>query len=509
MEEGMYVYLIGAGPGDPGLLTCKGRDILAKADVIVHDYLAAPALLAYAKPDAELIYVGKIAGNHAMRQEDINKLLVRKAKEGKVVARLKGGDPYIFGRGGEEGLELYEAGVPFEVVPGVSSSIAAPAYAGIPLTHRAFSSSLTIITGHEDPGKEDSALDWNALARSASSLVILIGMKNLPQIVARLLDAGMPGDTPAALVNRGTTPEQRSLTTQLADLPAAAVREGFANPSVIVIGDVVSVRDKLDWFEKKPLFGRTVVVTRAREQASPSASLFEEMGARVMQFPTIAISPLKDWAEVDDAVLRISEYEWLIFTSANGVRFFRERMEALGRDSRAFSGVRIAAIGPATADAVHAMGINPDFVPDSYVAESVADGLMNRGIKSALLPRAREAREVLPERLRAFGARVDVVPVYETMPSSEGREAVLEALEAGRIDCVTFGSSSTVRNFFASVSPELMKQHPQVKLAAIGPVTAQTLRKYGFEPDVMPAEYTVPALADAVCSAFAGRGEKK
>ena len=503
----MYVYLIGAGPGDPGLLTCKGRDILAKADVIVHDYLAASSLLAYARPEAERIYVGKIAGNHAMRQEDINKLLVRKAREGKVVARLKGGDPYIFGRGGEEALELYEAGVPFEVVPGVSSSIAAPAYAGIPLTHRAFSSSLTIVTGHEEPGKANSALDWKALARSSSTLVILMGMKNLPQIVASLLDAGMPGDTPSALVYRGTTTKQRSLTAPLADLPAAAEREGFANPSVIVVGDVVSVRDKLNWFEKKPLFGRTIVVTRAREQASASAALFEEMGAEVLQFPTIAISPMKDWAAVDDAIRRLQEYEWLIFTSVNGVRFFRGRMQALGRDARAFAGLRIAAIGPATADAVRGMGIEPDFVPDTYVAESVAEGLMTRGIRSALLPRAREAREVLPERLRAFGAKVDVVPVYEAVPSAEGREAVLEALENGRLDCVTFGSSSTVRNFFAAIPPEKVRLHPEVKLAAIGPVTAQTLRKEGFDPDIVPGEFTVPALVDAVCSAFAGNGD--
>ncbi|MGX8717943.1 MAG: uroporphyrinogen-III C-methyltransferase [Desulfovibrio sp.] len=506
----MRVYLIGAGPGDPGLLTCKGRDILAAADVIVYDYLAAEELLANARPDAERIYVGKIAGNHAMAQGDINQLLVRKAREGKTVARLKGGDPYIFGRGGEEALELFEAGVPFEVVPGVSSAIAAPAYAGIPLTHRAFSSSLTIITGHEDPSKADSAHDWDALARSGSTLVILMGMKNLPEITRKLLHAGMPGSTPAALVNWGTTLRQRSLATTLEDLPAAAVREQYANPSIIVVGHVATLREKLGWFERQPLFGKTIVVTRAREQASSSAALFSSLGARVLQFPAIRIEPMPSYAELDQAIAGLSSFQWVIFTSANGVRFFRTRLEALGLDARAFAGVRLAAIGPATAQALAGMGLRADFVPDSYVAESVAQGLLAQGMAGArvLLPRALEARDVLPKALRGAGATVDVIPAYRTVPSSEGKDDVLEALENGGIDCVTFGSSSTVRNFFAAVGTEVMKRHPEVRLAAIGPVTAQTLRDAGFEPDIQPGEFTIPALVDAVCANLAGRGEQ-
>ena len=506
----MRVYLIGAGPGDPGLLTCKGRDILASADVIVYDYLAAEELLANARPDAERIYVGKIAGNHAMAQGDINKLLVRKAMEGKTVARLKGGDPYIFGRGGEEALELFEAGVPFEVVPGVSSAIAAPAYAGIPLTHRAFSSSLTIITGHEDPSKADSAHDWNALARSGSTLVILMGMKNLPEITKKLLLAGMPGSTPAALVNWGTTLRQRSLATTLEDLPAAAVREQYANPSIIVIGHVATLREKLGWFERQPLFGKTIVVTRAREQASASAALFSRLGARVIQFPSIRIEPMPSYAELDQAITVLSSFRWVIFTSANGVRFFRMRLDALGLDARAFAGVRLAAIGPATARALADMGLRADFVPESFVAESVVQGLLARGMNGArvLLPRAMEARDVLPRALREAGASVDVVPAYRTVPSQEGKEEVLEALESGGIDCVTFGSSSTVRNFFAAVGTETMERHPEVRLAAIGPVTAQTLRDAGFEPDIQPDEYTIPALVDAVCAALAPQGEQ-
>ena len=501
----MYVYLIGAGPGDPGLLTCKGRKVLSEADVVVYDYLASDELLSIARPDAEFIYVGKIAGNHAMKQGDINKLLVAKAKEGKVVARLKGGDPYIFGRGGEEAEELVDAGVPFEEVPGISSSIAGPAYAGIPLTHRAFSSSVTIITGHEDPTKPDSVHNWDALARSASTLVFLMGMKNLPDIAAKLIGAGMDPETPAALVHWGTTDKQRSLASTLADLPDAAVREGFTNPSIIVVGDVVKLRDRLGWFEKKPLFGRTIVVTRAREQASDSAKLFAERGARVIQFPTIKIAPMADYAELDEAVKNMARYGWVVFTSVNGVRFFRERLDACGLDARALGGVKVAAIGPATAKAVEAMGIKPDLVPSSYVAEGVAEAMLALGMegKRVLLPRAKEAREVLPETLRAAGAEVDVIAAYENIPSDENRQQVMEALEAGELDCVTFGSSSTVRNFLAAIPAEVIKAHPEVKLAAIGPVTAETMRELGFEPDIQPEKFSIPALADAVCAAFA------
>ena len=501
----MYVYLIGAGPGDPGLLTCKGKKVLSEADVVVYDYLASDELLALARPDAERIYVGKIAGNHAMKQGDINALLVRKAKEGKVVARLKGGDPYIFGRGGEEAEELVDAGVPFEEIPGISSSIAGPAYAGIPLTHRAYSSSVTIITGHEDPNKPGSVHNWNALARSASTLVFLMGMKNLPDIASKLMEAGMSGDTPAALVYWGTTDRQRSLASTLADLPAAAVREGFTNPSIIVVGEVVKLKDKLDWFENRPLFGRTVVVTRAREQASDSAALFARRGARVIQFPTIKISPMPDYSELDDALSHLSRYQWVVFTSVNGVRFFRERLAALRLDARALGGVKVAAIGPATAAAVEGLGIVPDLVPATYVAESVAESMVALGMSGhrVLLPRAREAREELPAALREAGAAVDVIAAYETLPSDENRAQVMEALESGTLDCVTFGSSSTVRNFLASIPLEELKKHPGIHFAAIGPITAKTMENLGLKPDIQPDKFSIPAMVDAVCAAFA------
>ena len=501
----MKVYLIGAGPGDPGLFTLKGRDCLAAADVVIYDALANDALLAYASKDAELIYVGKVAGNHALPQDGINQLLVDKAREGKVVARLKGGDPYIFGRGGEEAEALLEAGIPFEEVPGISSTIAAPAYAGIPLTHRNFASSVTIITGHENPDKPGSVHNWQALAQSASTLVFVMGMKNLPDIARNLLAAGMDPATPAALVYRGTTPRQRSLVSTLAALPQAAVDQGFSNPSVIVVGKVCSLHDQLGWFEQRPLFGRSVVVTRAREQASGLAQELVQLGADVIQCPTIEISPLPDYAELDAAIDRLSEYAWLIFTSVNGVRWFWKRLEAAGKDSRALGLCRVAAIGPATAEALEARGIRPDFIPERYVAEGVVEGLLARGKVDGvrmLLPRAAKAREVLPDELRKAGARVDVISAYETIPAAARKDEVLERMQAGTLDCVTFGSSSTVENFLSLIPAETLRAHPEVRLAAIGPVTAKTLEAHGLPCHIMPEEYTIPALVQALVSHY-------
>ena len=501
----MKVYLIGAGPGDPGLFTLKGRDCLAAADVVIYDALANDALLAYARKDAELIYVGKVAGNHALPQDGINQLLVDKAREGKVVARLKGGDPYIFGRGGEEAEALLEAGIPFEEVPGISSTIAAPAYAGIPLTHRNFASSVTIITGHENPDKPGSVHNWQALAQSASTLVFVMGMKNLPDIARNLLAAGMDPATPAALVYRGTTPRQRSLVSTLAALPQAAVDQGFSNPSVIVVGKVCSLHDQLGWFEQRPLFGRSVVVTRAREQASGLAQELVQLGADVIQCPTIEISPLPDYAELDAAIDRLSEYAWLIFTSVNGVRWFWKRLEAAGKDSRALGLCRVAAIGPATAEALEARGIRPDFIPERYVAEGVVEGLLARGKVDGvrmLLPRAAKAREVLPDELRKAGARVDVISAYETIPAAARKDEVLERMQAGTLDCVTFGSSSTVENFLSLIPAETLRAHPEVRLAAIGPVTARTLEAHGLPCHIMAEEYTIPALVQALVSHY-------
>ncbi len=496
----MKVYLIGAGPGDPGLFTLRGKEVMGFSDVVVYDHLADKSLLEHARKDAEIIYVGKKGGDHTLSQDGINSLIVAKAKEGKTVARLKGGDPYMFGRGGEEAEELLAAGVPFEEIPGVTSGIAGPAYAGIPLTHRAHSSSVTFITGHEDPTKPDTAHNWGALAHSANTLVFYMGMKNLPTISRKLIDAGMDPATPAALVRWGTTPRHRSLTATLATLPEAAAAKGFSSPSLIVVGGVVSLRDKLNWFEHKPLLGKTVVVTRAREQAGESAALLRGLGAEVIQFPTIEITPLKDYAPVDAAVRALASYDWVIFTSVNGVRHFWNRLAARGLDSRALGACGVAAIGPATADALRAKGIEPDFIPEKFVAEGIVDGLIARCGKSLagmrlLLPRAAKARDVLPQALGKAGAVIDVLPVYETTPSAARREEVLERLRAGEIDCITFGSSSTVENLLALIPAAELRQYPDLRFACIGPITAKTLEDAGLTCHIQPAEFTIPALA--------------
>lgn len=494
----MKVYLIGAGPGDPGLLTLRGRELLSKADVIVYDYLANSNFLDYARPDAEILYVGKKGGDHTLPQEEINQLIIAKAKEGKKVARLKGGDPYMFGRGGEEAEELVEAGVPFEVVPGITSAIAAAAYAGIPLTHRSYASSVTFATGHEDPGKPESAHNWEALAKSASTLVFFMGMKNLPEISAKLLAAGLPPRTPAALIRWGTTPKHKSLVTTLKSLPAEAQKHGFTAPSLIIIGKVVQMHDKLGWFEKKPLLGKGIVVTRAREQASDMAALLASHGANVIQFPTIEVHPLPDYADVRKTLGYISSYDWVAFTSVNGVARFFEQLRAIGQDARALAGCKIAAIGPATAQALKKNGIKADFIPERFVAESVVQGLSALGLqdKRILIPRALVARDVLPDQLRAAGASVDVLPMYETKPSNAHREEILEMLEAGEIQCITFGSSSTVENFIELIPASKLKEYPNLKYGCIGPVTAKTLEKHGIICDFQPTDYTIPALVD-------------
>ncbi len=503
----MLVYLIGAGPGDPGLLTCKAKAVLETADVIVYDYLANKCFLDFAKEDAEILYVGKKGGDHTLPQDQINDLLVKKAKEGKVIARLKGGDPYVFGRGAEEAQELLEAGVPFEVIPGVTSAVAGPAYAGIPVTHRSFASSVSFITGHEDPTKTESSLHWDALAKSASTLVFFMGMKNLPDISKNLQAAGMSGDTPAALVHWGTTCRHRSCVGTLATLPQIAIEQGFKAPSLIIVGEVCQLRDELNFFEQRPLLGKGVVVTRAREQASDLAMLLETHGACVHQFPTISITPLEDFTVLDAALDDLPGYDWLVFTSVNGVDCFWKRLMDTGRDARALADIKIAAIGQATAKRLKDRGIVPDLIPERFVAESVLEGLLEAGAAGCnfLIPRAKEAREVLPDKLREAGCSVDVVPVYETVRADSDAAALKEVLEAGEVDCVTFASSSTVDNFFELVpADDFRRLAPDCKLACIGPITATTLKKHGFEPAIQPEDFTIPALVDAIVSHYKG-----
>jgi len=495
------VYLVGAGPGDPGLITAKGLECIAKADVIVYDRLASPKLLAGARQDVEMIYVGKAADRHTMRQPDINRLLVEKAKEGKVVARLKGGDPLIFGRGGEEALELANNGIRFEFVPGVSAGYACPAYAGIPVTHRGLTSSVAFVTGHEDPTKDESDIAWEHLATGIGTIVFYMGVKNLPLIVEQLTKNGRAKDTPVALINWGCTGRQKTVTGTLADIVQAAEEEHVTPPSLIVVGEVVALRDELTWWENLPLFGQHIIVTRSRTQASDLVIALEELGAAVIEFPTIKIVPPDSFEALDAAIDRLDSYDWLIVTSANTVDFFWERLRASGRDTRALGNLMVAAIGPATASKLASIGVAADYVPKEYRAEGILAGFAERGIcdQHYLLPRALEAREVLPETLREQGAAaVDVVAAYRTVPDESSGGAIRDMLVAGEADIVTFTSSSTVKNFVALVGDDGPKLMKDVAAIAIGPVTGATARGLGLEVAAEASEYTIPGLVQAV-----------
>lgn len=498
------VYLIGAGPGDPGLLTLKGKRCLEEADVVVYDYLANPRLLRYARPEAELIFVGKQAGRHTLPQEEIGRLLVERATQGKVVARLKGGDPFIFGRGGEEAEELVAAGIPFEVVPGVTAAVAAPAYAGIPLTHRDFTSTVAFITGHEDPTKEATSIAWDKIATGIGTLVFFMGVGQLPEIAGKLVSHGRSPDTPAALIRWGTRAEQEVVTGTLADLPEKC--RGIKPPALIVVGEVVALRDKLRWFEAMPLAGKRILITRTREQASTFAAVLEAAGAEVVEFPTITIVPPDTWGPLDAAIGRLREYQWVIFTSSNGVRFFWERLRHAGRDVRDLHGITVCAIGPATAAALSGLGVRADLVPAEFKAEALVEaiGAFTGGIRGArvLLARAAEAREVLPEELTRLGAQVDVVPAYRTIRSGPEAEPVRAMLRDGNIHAVTFTSSSTVTHFLELVGEEARDLLRRVVVASIGPITAETAARHGIPSDIVPEKYTIPALAEALVRHF-------
>lgn len=492
------VYLVGAGPGDPGMLTLRAKEIIETCDVMIYDYLANKDFLNWCRPDCEILYVGKKGGDHTLPQDKINELIIEKAREGKNICRLKGGDPYVFGRGGEEAEELVEVGIDFEVVPGITAGVAAPAYAGIPVTHRDHTTSVCFITGHEDPTKEKSGHDWSVYGRSTSTLVFYMGVKNLPMIAENLMNNGRAADTPVALVRWGTRCNQQSMVSTLENVAEDAAAQGFKAPSIIIVGGVCSLHDKLTWFEKKPMLGKGVVVTRAREQASGLVNILRGHGACVYEFPTISVEHLDDYAEVETAILQLARYDWLVFTSVNGVKFFWEQLQEIGLDSRILAGLEVAAIGPATADALRERGINPDFVPEKYVAEHVVEGLLAREIqgKSVLIPRAKVAREVLPDELKKAGCEVRILPVYETRLAGSDVDEVRAALDAGKIEYVTFTSSSTVQNFFELMPAEEFKKYEGVKIASIGPVTTKTVHEYGFTVDVKPEDYTIPGLVE-------------
>jgi len=486
------VYLIGAGPGDPGLLTIKGLECICRADVIVYDRLVHPALLAHARPDVELIYVGKASSAHTMKQDDINRLLVDKAKEGKTVARLKGGDPFVFGRGGEEAEVLVSEGIEFEVVPGITSAIAAPAYAGIPVTQRGLVSTLGIITGHEKG--EDSRINWAAVA-GLDTIVFLMGVENLPNIVSELVKNGRDPSTPVALVRWGTRTEQETLVGTLSDIVEKAQQAEFKSPAVTIVGEVVKLREKLRWFDNRPLFGKKVLVTRSRDQASELSELLRQYGAEPIEFPVIKISPPESFDELDSALERIEKYDWLLFTSANGVRAVIDQLRELGRDVRWLKGPKVGAIGPKTAEAIQSLGVRVDFVPQEFVAEAVVREFPDdpKG-KRILIPRAKEAREVIPEKLRELGADVDVVTSYKTEAEESDVADVSDRIQAGEIDIITFTSSSTVRMF----AERIPKVPEGVIIACIGPITAETAESLGLKPDVVAEEYTIEGLVKAL-----------
>lgn len=495
------VYLVGAGPGDPGLITVKGKECIQTADVIIYDYLASPALLRHAPPSTEMIYVGKKGGDHTLSQDGINALIVEKAKAGLTVCRLKGGDPFIFGRGGEEAEVLVAKGIPFEVVPGVTSAVAAAAYAGIPLTHRKMAATLAFVTGHEDPHKEESSIDWESLARGIGTLVFYMGVKNLPDITQKLIANGKSPDTPVALIRWGTTPGQKTVTGTLDNITDRVKKAGLKSPAIIVVGEVVDLRKTLKWFETRPLLGKRIVVTRAREQASDLVRQLSDLGADCLEYPTIKIVPAEDLKPMDEAIKNLSAYDWIVFTSVNGVKFFFDRLFETDKDVRALNHLCTAAIGPATAERMFQFGLKSDIIPKNYRAESVVEAFRKEKLdgKKILLPRAGEARPVLPVELRKMGADVDEVTAYLTEKVRDNADLLVKQLEDNAIDLITFTSSSTVKNFKNLLPPkEFTRLIDGIAIASIGPITTDTAVESGFKVAISAESYTIPGLCEAI-----------
>lgn len=509
MNKKGKVYIVGAGPGDPGLITVKGLRCIEEADVMIYDHLVSEDLLCYARTDVRLIYAGKQGGDHTLSQDEINRRLVEEASRGHIVTRLKGGDPFIFGRGGEEALVLAAAGIPFEVVPGVTSAIAVPAYAGISLTQRGYTSTLAFVTGHEDPTKEQSDIDWQALA-GIGTLVFLMGVKNLSQITQNLIRHGKSAATPAALIRWGTTARQRTLTGTLADIARQAEAVRFSPPAIFVVGEVVGIREQLNWFEQQPLFGKGVVITRPEAQSEDFARLLQDRGARVIHFPTIRIVPPASWSACDAALTQLDAYRWIIFTSANGVRFFFRRLGEKGLDVRDLKGVRFCTIGPATAAALEARGLRVDLVPGTFISEGVVAAFADQDLRGAkvLLPRAEEARDVIPSGLAGLGAQVDVVSVYRTIASGRQKTDLEAFLKRSEVDVIAFTSPSTVNHFLEIMGPDFVLP-AKAKIAVIGPVTAAAVQKTGLPIHILQEIYTIPGLVDGITAYFLSENDKK
>lgn len=494
------VALVGAGPGDEGLMTLRGKEWLERADVVVYDHLANERLLRFTQPGTEFIYAGKKEGRVTLTQDRINALLIEKAQLGKIVVRLKGGDPFIFGRGGEETQALTKAGIPFVVVPGVTSPIGVAAYAGIPLTHRDFSSTLSIITGSNEQGKEDAHIDWEKIASRSGTLIFLMGARKLKRITENLMKHGKDPDTPIAVIQWGTTYRQKTWTGTLNTIVDIAVKENIKPPALTIVGEVVALKPHTDWYETLPLFGKSVVITRPEEQSETFMHGLLERGAEPFLFPVIETVPPEDWGSLDTAIQQLDSYDGLIFTSVNGVKFFMRRLKEKGKDVRELKGLRLYAIGPKTEKAVNALGINVDVVPEDYVAESLLASMGKENIKGKrfLLPRAAVARETLPDQLRAQGATLDVAPAYQTVRPQTDTQELARRLKEGSLHAVTFTSSSTVTHFMRLVDAELKPQLAKVAIACIGPVTAKTAENAGLKVDIMAEEYTVDGLIAAL-----------
>jgi uroporphyrinogen III methyltransferase/synthase len=513
------VYLVGAGPGDIGLLTVKGLRCLERADVVVYDFHLNAQVLNCINHDAEFIYAGKRGGHHTMVQDEINSVIVAKAKEGKTVCRLKGGDPFVFGRGGEEAEALSAEGVPFEVVPGVSSSVAAPAYAGIPLTHRKYSSSFAVIPGYEDTTKEGSSIDWSRLATGVGTLVFLMAVKNIPVLVKKLIENGRAADTPVAVIRWGTRADQETLVSTLKDVAGDVKERDIRPPAVMVVGEVVRLRETLNWYEKKPLFGRRILVTR---ENSRGFEPLEDLGAEVMEFPAIRIAPPESWEDLDSATDRLVEAAadadgkgaggpWLILTSANGVEYFFRRFSERGLDIRDLKGVRICAVGSKTAGRIRKMGLGVDLVPEEFRAEGLVESFKKlsggdlTGM-SFVLPRAEKAREVFPKAVRKLGGHIEVPVAYRAVKPERQPRRLRQFLREGRISVATFTSGATFKNFMELAGEEARELLRDVAIAAIGPVTKKTVEKAGLKVDIMPREATIEAMVEEIKKWAIGSG---
>lgn len=484
------VYLIGAGAGDVGLLTVKAKKILSAAEVVIYDKLANEKILSFAPETCEKIFAGKSAGNHTLTQDEINNLLAEKSVGKKIVVRLKGGDPFVFGRGGEEAIYLRERNIDFEIIPGISSAIAVPAYAGIPVTHRAVATSFAVITGHEDPNKIESGICWEKISTGADTLIFLMGMANLKKICEKLIANGRNKNTPAAVIRDGTKFSQKVLVTTVENAAEDVAKNNFKPPAIFIVGEVVNLRENLKWFDTKILFGKKILVTRARNQASKLGEKLEDLGAEVIEFPTIKIcEPTDKFKMLDESIKNLRNFDWIIFTSVNGVEKFFERLEKFNLDSRIFYNIKIAAIGSATAEKLKNFGIHADLIPKEFCAENLIESLKNSVAgKNILIARAEVARNILPEELKNFGANVTIAAAYKTVSAAE-------KIFPPDIDLITFTSSSTVENFVQAFGTDILKK---IKIAAIGTVTAETLKNFGITADIVAKEFTIAGLVESI-----------